>query len=146
MTGRIYSIGYEGLDLDRLVEHLVSPQVKLVIDVRLNPISRKPGLSKGFLSTRLEEAGIGYRHDAALGNPPDNRRSFRIGDGETGRRRMRELLSNGSQPALQRLVEDARARQVAVLCVEREPQRCHRQVVTDMAQELDPSIDVLDIL
>jgi hypothetical protein len=90
--------------------------------------------------------GIDYRHDAALGNPPDNRDSFRTGDGDTGRRRMRELLSNGSGPALKRLVGDAQARCVAVLCVERGPRQCHRQVVTDMARELDPDIDVLDIL
>lgn len=146
VSGRIYSIGYEGLDPGRFVDHLVSRQVTLVIDVRLNPISRKPGFSKKSLFTPLEAAGITYRHDAALGNPPENRDSFRTGDGDTGRRRMRELLSNGSGPALQRLVGDVQARRVAVLCVERGPQRCHRQVVIDMARELDPSIDVLDIL
>lgn len=146
VPGRIYSIGYEGLDPGRFVEHLISHRVTLVVDVRLNPVSRKPGFSKKSLSARLEAAGIDYRHDAALGNPPDNRDSFRTGDGDIGRRRMRELLSNGSGPALQRLVDDAQARHVAVLCVERGPQRCHRHVVTDMARELDPHIDVLDIL
>jgi uncharacterized protein (DUF488 family) len=146
VSHRIYSVGYEGLDLDSLVEQLSVSRVKLVVDVRLNPISRKPGFSKKSLSARLEVAGIGYRHDAALGNPPDNRDSFRTGDGDAGRRRMREMLTNGSKPALQRLVKDAQTARIAVLCLERGPRQCHRQVVTDMARELDPSIEVLDIL
>jgi len=59
---------------------------------------------------------------------------------------MREMLLNGSGPALRRLVDDVQDRRAAVLCVERGPQRCHRQVITDMAQEIDPSIDVLQVL
>jgi uncharacterized protein (DUF488 family) len=145
VSSRIYSVGYEGLEVDGLVERLLSAGVTLLVDVRLNPISRKPGFSKKSLSAQLEAAGIQYRHDAGLGNPPENRDSFRRGDGEEGRRRMREMLLNGSGPALQRLVEDTRGRRVAVLCVEHGPQRCHRQVITEMAQEVDSTIDVLQI-
>ncbi len=146
VSNRIYSVGYEGLEVDGLIEHLLSAGVTLVIDVRLNPISRKAGFSKKSLSARLATAGIEYRHDAALGNPVDNRDSFRRGDGEEGKRRMREMLMNGSEPALMQLVEEARGRCVAVLCVERGPVRCHRQVITEMAQEVDSTIDVLQIL
>ncbi len=145
VPGGIYSVGYEGMEARTLVDHLTWAGVTLLIDVRLNPVSRKPGWSKRSLQATLEAAGIEYRHERALGNPPDNRDSFRRGDGDEGRRRMREILSNGSGPALQRLVDDAAVRRVAVLCVERGARRCHRQVITDMAQELDPSIEVRHI-
>ena len=146
MPGRIYSVGYEGMELLGLIDVLVSAGVTLVIDVRLNPISRKPGWSKKALEAALAKAGIGYRHEAALGNPPDNRGSFRQGDGKEGRRRMREILSNGSAEALQLLVAQAREQRIAVLCVERGALHCHRQVITDMAREVDPSIEVCQVL
>ena len=115
MTGRIYSVGYEGLNVGGLIDRLVAAKVTLVIDVRLNPISRKPGFSKKSLKARLEAVGIEYRHEAALGNPP-MRGSFRHGDGKDGRRRMRQILKNGSGAALEKLIEDAQCRYIAVLC------------------------------
>lgn len=146
MPGRIYSVGYEGLEVTGLVEILRSARVTALVDVRLNPTSRRPGWSKKSLQAALEAARISYRHERSLGNPPENRDSFRRGDGEEGRRRMREILTNGSGPALQRLVEEAQAGRIAVLCVERGASQCHRQVITDMAQEIDPEIEVLPIL
>jgi uncharacterized protein (DUF488 family) len=146
VPGRIYSVGYEGFELKGLVESLVSAGVSLVVDVRLTPLSRKRGFSGKSLSAKLHQVGIAYRHEVDLGNPSDNRDAFRHGDVEEGRRRMRALLANGAEPALRRLVEEARKGRVAVLCVERSRLRCHRQVITDMVQEIDPTIEVLQIL
>ncbi len=145
MTGRIYSMGYEGLEVKGFIDRLASSKVSLVVDVRLNPLSRKRGFSKKLLSAELHQAGIDYRHEADLGNPTENRDSFRRGDGKEGRRKMRARLENGSGPALKRLIEDARRSRVAVVCVERDDQRCHREVITAMVQEIDPSIEILQI-
>jgi uncharacterized protein (DUF488 family) len=145
-AGRIYSVGYEGFDVDALAGRLASSKVAVVIDVRLNPVSRKPGFSRKSLGAALERVGIAYEHAPDLGNPPDNRDSFRRGDGEQGRRRMREMLENGSKGAVERLVERARVDRIAVLCVERDRSRCHRLVITDLVQEIDPTIEVLEIL
>lgn len=146
VTGRIYSVGYEGLDVTKLIRHLATSKVTLVVDVRLNAISRKPGFSRKALSAALDEVGIAYRHEPDLGNPPENRDSFRRGDVERGRRRMLNRLDNGSSSALMRLIEDARRSRIAVLCVEREVIRCHRHVITERVTEVDPSIEVLEIL
>lgn len=146
VSGRIYSVGYEGFEAAAFVDRLAGSKVSLVIDVRLNPLSRRRGFSRKSLATLLQGAGIDYRHEPDLGNPPDNRDSFRRGDGEEGRRRMREMLENGSGPALGRLIDQARGGRVAVLCVERDRLRCHRQVITEMVQEIDPTIEVLQIL
>ena len=146
MSGRIYSVGYEGFEVEALVQRLASAGVTVVIDVRLNPMSRRRGYSRKSLSAALDEAGIGYLHERELGNPPDNRDSFRQGDGEEGRRRMRSILENGSGSALQRVVDCARGDRVAVLCVERDRHRCHRDVITEMVEEIDPTIEVVQIL
>jgi uncharacterized protein (DUF488 family) len=57
-TKTIVSIGYERRDIDELVELLRSEQVELLVDVRLNAISRKRGFSKTALTTALNAAGI----------------------------------------------------------------------------------------
>ena len=146
MAGRIYSVGYEGMSVGALVDRLSGADVTTLVDVRMTPSSRRPGWSRKALTASLEAAGLEYVHEKALGNPPDNRDSFRTGDGEIGRRRMREILSNGSSEAIDRLIGLADGNRIAVLCVERERQRCHRQVITDMVRERDPSIEVVHIL
>jgi len=144
--GRIYSVGYEGFAVEALVDRLAAADVTLVVDVRLTPVSRRRGFSRKSLSALLEGAGVEYVHEPDLGNPSDNRESFRSGDGEEGRRQLRGRLENGAGPALHRLVEHARDARIAVLCVERERGRCHRQVITDMVQEIDGTIEVVHIL
>lgn len=146
VTGRIYSVGYEGMTLDALVDRLSGARVSVLVDVRLNPVSRKPGFSKKRLTQALRDAGIEYIHEKDLGNPQDNRDSFRNGDGEAGRSRMRSMLNNGGGEALDRLVHLASKQRVAVLCVERDHSGCHRDVITDMAVERNPDIEVLRIL
>ncbi len=146
MTGRIYSVGYEGLTLAGLIDRLVGARVSALVDVRLNPVSRKPGFSRRRLSEALAEAGIDYRHEKELGNPPDNRDSFRTGDGNAGRERMRAILSNGASAALDRVVDLAVDDRIAILCVERDHSHCHRDVITEMVVERNPTIEVLQIL
>ena len=51
VSGRIYSVGYEGFDVDGLVERLAASKVSAVIDVRLDASSRRPGFSRKALST-----------------------------------------------------------------------------------------------
>jgi uncharacterized protein (DUF488 family) len=124
--GPIYSVGYEGVTLEALVERLAQHRVSLLVDVRLTPHSRRPGFSRRPLSGALAMAGIEYVHEPLLGNPPENREAYRNGD-PVARRVMRERLENGSLRAVEKLVEEAQKRRVAVLCVEREADRCHRR-------------------
>ncbi len=146
VAGRIYSVGYEGMTLEGLVDRLRGAHVSVLVDVRLNPTSRKPGFSRTRLSETLYEAGIAYVHEKELGNPPDNRDSFRHGDGQDGRTRMRTILADGAGAALDRVVKLASEQRIAVLCVERDPGRCHRDVITEMALERNPAIELLQVL
>ena len=62
----LFSVGYEGRDLDEFVRLLRAHGVTVLLDVRLNAISRKPGFSKTRLTAALADAGIRYRHARAL--------------------------------------------------------------------------------
>lgn len=145
-AGRIYSVGYEGLTLSGLVERLVQSKVTVLFDVRLNAVSRRTGFSKKALATGLANAGIEYLHAPLLGNPPENRDSFRAGNGSAGRAAMRARLENGSRGAVEDLAARAVRERIAVLCVERNRRTCHRDVITDMVVELEPEIEVLHLL
>lgn len=97
-----------------------------LVDVRLNPISRKPGFSKRQLGDALAEAGIGYRHERALGNPRDNREPF---DQERYEAYLREV----GPAALAEVTELAGSVRIALLCYERQHRDCHRSAILDLA-------------
>src|SRR5437016_6292051 len=116
--GMVFTIGYEGRSLGDLVYVLKAHRVQVVLDVRENAVSRKPGFAKSALGRALEAEGIHYRHEPLLGNPRENRDGFRKGDRLTARRRYLEHLNNGSRDAYEAFVELAMGNRVALLCFE----------------------------
>jgi len=144
-THRIVSIGYEGRSAEELLDILEANLVEVLIDVRLNPISRKRGLSKTALREALDERGIGYVHERDLGNPKDNREPFVTGDLPRGRQRYFARLDNGSGPAFDRVMELARAHRVALLCFEHDERQCHRQCIVERALARDSSVGVVRV-
>ena len=108
----------------------------VLVDVRYNAISHKPGLSKTRLGEALRAAGVEYVHERSLGVPKDGRDAIRAGDHDAFRRRIRD------EPALAWLAERARTETVALLCAEREPDRCHRSVLADEVVRLAPGTAV----
>lgn len=135
-TPGLWSAGYEGRDIDSFVSSLLDCDIQVVADVRLTPISRKPGFSKKRLGQALAEAGIEYTHLRALGNPKENRAPFWDGRVGVGRARFRGVLrSDEAQSDLDRLAEHAARSRVAVLCFEKDEERCHRKVVLDTVRE-----------
>ncbi|MEV0090079.1 DUF488 family protein [Streptomyces sp. NPDC050738] len=128
----LWSAGYEGRDIGSFVTSLLDARISVVADVRLTPISRKPGFSKTRLDQALGEAGIEYTHLRGLGNPKDNRAPFWEGRITEGRAKFRTLLrSDTAQSDLDSLAEHAVQSRVAVLCFEKDEERCHRQVVLE---------------
>lgn len=141
---RICSVGYEGLALEDLIDLLTGAQVAAVVDVRLSPVSRRPGFSRRRLEAALGDAGIAYVHEKTLGNPVDNRERLRTGD-PAARERMRAIVDDEGAAALARVTERARTERVALLCVERDHDRCHRAFVADAVAARDPAIEVVAI-
>jgi uncharacterized protein (DUF488 family) len=140
-SGRIYSVGYEGLTVDGLVERLQQSRIEELVDVRANPYSRKPGFARKRLAESLAAAGIVYRHEPLLGN------AFRdVEDFGAAMDLMREHLAVGEPAeAVARLVDLAADRRIAVLCLENDQRRCHRHIVLEAAVALEPALDVLPL-
>lgn len=125
-------IGYQGHDLDSFLARLSAEGVSLLVDVRLNPVSRKRGFSKRALAAALDSVGIGYEHARPLGNPKDNRAGFGGGPDElqAAQQRFSERLD---EPAAREWIANIASwsteRKVALLCFEADQERCHRNVV-----------------
>lgn len=126
-------IGYQGLPLSDLIEQLRADDVKVLVDVRLNAISRKFGYSKRALATALEAADIRYLHDPRLGNPRENRAGYSdstSAHGIAARHRFEALLETGAgAEGIRDLASLVEQESVAVLCYEADENHCHRQQV-----------------
>ena len=127
---RIFTIGYEGATVSEFIAALKRVAVERVIDVRALPLSRRPGFSKSALRAALDEAGIEYVHLKALGTPADGRAAARAGRHAeleriyAGQLELPEAMMQGAQ-----MLELAREKPSALLCMEREPAHCHRTLL-----------------
>ncbi len=126
------------------MEQLNEAGVQVLVDVRLNAISRRKGFSKTALSEALSAAGISYRHERELGNPKDNREAFRQGVA-AARRRYLSHLDNGAGATYTAVTELATTTTIALLCYEREHSQCHRSCILDRAVGENPGLQVLKL-
>ncbi len=72
----IYTIGYEGKSVEEYVNLLIKEDIKVLCDIRKNPISMKYGFSKNQLKNIVENLGIKYIHIPELGIESDKRRNL----------------------------------------------------------------------
>jgi uncharacterized protein (DUF488 family) len=129
---RIFTIGYEGATVGEFITALHSARVERLIDVRALPLSRRPGFSKSSLRASLEESAIEYIHLKALGTPSEGRTAARAGRHADMARiysGQLELPEAIAQSAL--MLELAREKPTALLCMERDPAVCHRTLLID---------------
>ncbi len=137
---KLFTIGYEGATQPELIAALEAAGVRRLIDVRQLPLSRRPGFSKTPLKTALAEHGIDYVHLKALGTPPEGREAARKGRHDVMAAIYRGTLAEPDAiVAAEQLRDLASEAPSALLCFEREPTHCHRQVLID---EVYPEAEV----
>lgn len=76
----LYTIGYEGDSLENYLNRLLKNDVKVLVDVRNNPLSMKFGFSKTQLKKYCESLGIGYMHFPEVGIVSDKRQALNTQD------------------------------------------------------------------
>lgn len=72
----LYTIGYEGVSLEAYLNKLVKNDIKLLVDVRRNPLSQKYGFSKKLLSDFCSRLDIDYIHIPEVGIDSGKRRDL----------------------------------------------------------------------
>lgn len=63
----LFTIGYEGISLEEYLNRLLKNDVKVLVDVRRNPLSMKFGFSKSQLKNYCTSLGIEYQHIPEVG-------------------------------------------------------------------------------
>jgi uncharacterized protein (DUF488 family) len=127
----VFTIGYEGLDVQSFVSLLIKNHVHTVVDIRELPLSRKPGFSKRSLSDILKGAGLDYVHMVSLGCPKLVRDRYKK-DGCWKRytEGFLKYLSDQTQ-AVSELADRAAEKNCVLLCFEADYRVCHRSFVAD---------------
>lgn len=126
----LYTIGYEGLHIEDYINKLIRNGIKLLCDVRHNPLSRKYGFSRRSLSTILPNFGIEYLHLPNLGieskKRKDSKNDYKILFDDY-RKKLPE-----HQIELSRIMKYFKThKRIALTCFEREAKDCHRHCIGD---------------
>jgi uncharacterized protein (DUF488 family) len=72
----LFTIGYEGISLEEYLNRLIRNDVKILVDVRNNPLSMKYGFSKSQLKRYCENLGIQYVHFPEVGIQSEQRQEL----------------------------------------------------------------------
>ncbi|MBI3795314.1 MAG: DUF488 domain-containing protein [Nitrospinae bacterium] len=131
-TEELFTIGYEGLSFEKYANQLIRRNVRLLCDVRRNPLSMKFGFSKGNLSAQLPKLGIKYLHIPELGIQSEYRKNLETESDykelfETYKKSL--LQKKESLETLGRVLD--RHKRVALTCFEKRPESCHRNCISE---------------
>jgi uncharacterized protein (DUF488 family) len=131
-----FTIGYQGHSVDSLICSLNANRVGVLLDVRENPWSRKPGFSKQKLQAAMEVAGIAYIHEPRLGTPSRIRNIYReTGDAASALMEYGRYLRK-TPDVIEGLVAMASGKRVCLLCLESDHNMCHRGVIAQRLSEM----------
>lgn len=72
----LFTIGYEGISLEEYLNRLLKNDVKVLVDVRNNPLSMKYGFSKSQLQRYCNSLGIEYVHYPEVGIQSEQRQQL----------------------------------------------------------------------
>jgi uncharacterized protein (DUF488 family) len=130
----IMSVGHSTRSIQEFLALLKSHGVKRLVDVRTVPRSRRnPQFNRETLPATLEAAGIGYSHLPELGGlrhprPDSQNTAWR---NASFRGYADYMQTNDFAAGLRRLLDLAHQGQVAIMCAEAVPWRCHRSLIAD---------------
>jgi uncharacterized protein (DUF488 family) len=139
----LFTIGYEGLSVDAYLDVLISNHIKVLVDVRKNPISMKYGFSKTKLTEYTKLAGITYIHIPDLGIPSDLRKDLSSNESY---QRLFDLYFTQILPHHLEAIENLKRiistnERVAITCFEADHHFCHRHKVAEYLEN-DPTFHV----
>ena len=143
---RLATIGVYGFTVEEFLRTLREAEVRLVLDVRQRRGVRGPQYAwanSKRLQAALADAGIGYQHHPELAPTTELRQvqyseDDRLGVGKRSREQLapeyrerytREILDRADLDAVVEALPEAGAG--ALLCVERDPEACHRSLIAE---------------
>ena len=128
------TIGHSTHTLDEFIGLLQAHGATCVADVRTVPRSRhNPQFNRTSLPRSLKKAGLGYVHLPGLGGLRHAKRdSLNVGWRNASFRGYADYMQTPEfEQSLDELVQLANREQIALMCAEAVPWRCHRSLIAD---------------
>jgi uncharacterized protein (DUF488 family) len=134
----LFTIGYEGISLEEYLNRLIQNDVKVLIDVRCNPVSMKFGFSQKSLKSYCEKFKVEYLHLPNLGIRSEYRQ------GLNQQSDYNELFRQYQETTLKQTTKDQNKilqllknkRRIALTCFESDINKCHRKYLADSIRKL----------
>lgn len=134
----LYTIGYEGISLEEYLNKLIINDIKVLCDVRRNPVSMKYGFSKSQLEKACVGVGIKYIHMPELGIESDKRQVLNTQSDYdklfiTYRHEVLTQTTDIQEKLLGLLMDN---RRIALTCFEANICQCHRKHLAEAIARL----------
>jgi uncharacterized protein (DUF488 family) len=135
----LFTIGYEGKSLETYINLLIVNNVKILCDVRKNPLSKKWGFSKSILRDSCEKVNIKYMHIPQLGIESEERQHLKtFSDYKKLFETYEKTTLADNNTYLLNTAKILRENQrIALTCFEKDVCMCHRGVIAKNLMALD---------
>ena len=131
----LFSIGYEGLSIDHYINKLIKNNIKILLDVRKNPISMKYGFSKNQLKNICEKNSIEYQSLPELGIESINRKNLvSFEDYQKLFNLYRKTLEQKESAINKIIMFFEKYQRIAITCFEKDPKCCHRNQISEFIE------------
>jgi uncharacterized protein (DUF488 family) len=130
----VLTIGHSTRTIEEFINLLQSHSVSRVVDVRTIPRSRhNPQFNKDSLPNSLKQDGLSYVHIPGLGGLRHARSdSINVGWRNVSFRGYADYMQTPEfEQSLEKLIQLAKQEQIAIMCAEAVPWRCHRSLIAD---------------
>lgn len=134
----LFTIGYEGISLEEYLVRLLKNDVKVLVDVRNNPLSMKYGFSKNPLKKYCASVGIDYVHIPEVGIHGDQRQELNT-QGDYDKlfavyRKTNLTQTTAHQNEILKLLKQHK--RIALTCFEANICQCHRKHLAEAIENM----------
>lgn len=132
------TIGYEGGSVESYINKLIKNDIRMLVDVRKNPVSRKYGFSKRILSSLLNRLGIEYVHIPELGIDSSDRKQLNTqNDYDRLFDKYESIVLVDQKTSLQNLYDlYGEKKRIAITCFEKDHCQCHRSRIANAIETM----------
>src|SRR4030042_731288 len=130
----LFTIGYEGKNIDFFLNQLITNRIRLLIDVRNNPVSRKYGFSSKQLSKFCKYINIDYMHLPELGIETALRKKLSsLSDYKNLFISYKSRLAKNYENTILEIIKEANdLNRIALTCFEADYKFCHRSIIAEL--------------
>jgi len=142
----MFTIGFTRKSMRDFVEILRDSKINRVVDIRLRPVSQYSGFArKEDLEFLLELIGVEYVHTGELAPTSSLLDNYRANNdwGQYERGFVDLMRQRKPDSLLRQLLTPGM--NVAFLCTEDSPERCHRRLVAEYAKTIFPNMRVIHL-